>query len=100
MGRPKNAQPSYLEHKPSGQARVRINGVDHYLGPYRSPESLQKYNQLMVDLAAGRPINGTAKPATGRLTVSKFIEAYTEFAQSYYSQKSGERYRIRSSVAP
>jgi hypothetical protein len=30
--------PAYSLHKPSGQARVRIEGRDHYLGPYDSPE--------------------------------------------------------------
>jgi hypothetical protein len=42
-----NAVPSYLHHKPSGQARVRIDGKDHYLGPYGSPESKAKYDLLV-----------------------------------------------------
>ena len=39
MARPKNKIPSYLPHPASGQARVRFNGRDIYLGPYGSPES-------------------------------------------------------------
>lgn len=29
---PKKRKPSYLLHKPTGQARARIDGHDHYLG--------------------------------------------------------------------
>lgn len=40
---PKLTKPSYLCHKPTGQARVRIKGHDIYLGPpYRSLESREK----------------------------------------------------------
>jgi hypothetical protein len=38
--------PAYLLHKPSGQARVRINGKDHYLGPHGSPESKDRWQNL------------------------------------------------------
>lgn len=34
----KRRKPAYLLHAPSGQARVRIDGNDHYLGVYDSPE--------------------------------------------------------------
>jgi len=33
----------YAQHKASGQARVTVNGKDHYLGPYGSPESGRRY---------------------------------------------------------
>lgn len=39
--------PSYCLHKPSGQARVRINGKDYYLGKYGSPESHDLYDELI-----------------------------------------------------
>jgi len=39
---PKKRKPSYLLHKPTGQARVRIDGHDNYLGEYGTPESLAR----------------------------------------------------------
>jgi len=39
--------PSYLLHKPSGQARVRIAGKDIYLGVYGSAESRQRYGEIV-----------------------------------------------------
>ena len=41
--------PKYQLHKATGQARVRINGHDIYLGKYRSPESEQRYRQVIAD---------------------------------------------------
>ncbi len=53
MARPKNPAPSYLLHKKSGQARVRLkNGSryrDVYLGEYGSPESYEKYRQVVAE---------------------------------------------------
>jgi len=52
MPRPKNASPSYLLHKPTGQARVRIRtgsrSQDVYLGEYGSPASLEKYHRILA----------------------------------------------------
>ncbi|HQZ63799.1 MAG TPA: hypothetical protein PLY87_01930 [Planctomycetaceae bacterium] len=56
MARKHNVFPSYLLHKPTGQARVRINGRDHYLGPYGSEESRILYGQLIAKHAGGIPI--------------------------------------------
>ena len=49
MARPKNKIPSYLPHPASGQARVRVNGHDIYLGPYGSPESKQAYARFIAE---------------------------------------------------
>jgi hypothetical protein len=48
------AIPDYLLHRPSGQARVRINGRDHYLGLYDSAESKAKYQELVKRTLADR----------------------------------------------
>jgi integrase len=100
MGRPKKTQPSYLEHKPSGQARVRIDGRDHYLGEFGSPESWQRYNELMIDFAAGRPIDlPSQRVDAGELTIAELVAKYDDFAKANYAG-SGERYRIASAVRP
>lgn len=46
---PRKKKPAYLLHKPTGQARVRIDGRDHYLGPYGSPESRDEYDKLIEE---------------------------------------------------
>jgi hypothetical protein len=42
-------KPSYLLHRPSGQARCRINGEDVYLGLFGSPESRERYDNLIAE---------------------------------------------------
>src|SRR5262249_4354731 len=37
--------PSYRRHRASGQAVVTLNGVDHYLGRFNSPESKAEYDR-------------------------------------------------------
>ena len=49
MARPKNKIPSYLPHTASGQARVRINGCDVYLGPIGSNASKQAYARVIAE---------------------------------------------------
>ncbi|MDA1212757.1 MAG: hypothetical protein O2955_09565, partial [Planctomycetota bacterium] len=41
------SKPSYSFHKPSGQARCRIDGKDYYLGPYGSQKSRDEYDELI-----------------------------------------------------
>lgn len=65
MARKANVFPSYLLHKPTGQARVRIAGQDHYLGEYGSEASRIAYGQLVAKLAGGIPIDPIAKPKRG-----------------------------------
>lgn len=100
MGRPKNNKPSYLEHKQSGQARVRINGRDVYLGPYGSPESWQKYHQLMLDHAAGRPVAEKKKVASDRLAIGELVEFYKDYAAKHYGPKAKELSRIKNATRP
>jgi hypothetical protein len=45
--------PAYFLHKPTGQARVRINGTDIYLGKYGSPESRTQYARVIAEHCSG-----------------------------------------------
>lgn len=47
MPRLKYKIPSYCRHKYSGQAIVTLNGKDHNLGPYGSPQSRRSYEDLI-----------------------------------------------------
>lgn len=46
---PKKKKPRYGLHRATGQARCRINGKDHYLGEYGSPESRERYDELLAE---------------------------------------------------
>ena len=47
-------QPACTLHKPTGEARVRIDGRDHYLGVYGSRESRLRYDDLIAEWFARR----------------------------------------------
>lgn len=64
MPRKSNPVPAYLFHKPSGQARCRINGRDYYLGPFGSAESRSRYGELVAQHATGKAIDPLARPGT------------------------------------
>ena len=80
--------PSYLRHKPSGQARVRIDGKDHYLGPYGSIESHEKYGQLIA-LKASNVAPVEAATGTDGRTIDEIVLAFMRHAVEYYV-KEGE----------
>ena len=53
--------PSYTRHKASGQAVVRLNDVDHYLGPWNTPQSRAEYDRVINEwLARGRRLADTS----------------------------------------
>lgn len=53
---PVKRKPSYLLHQSTGQARVRIDGKDHYLGAYGSPESRDRYDDLVAEWLARQDV--------------------------------------------
>ncbi len=82
--------PSYRLHKARNCGVVTIDGKDHYLGPYDSPESWERYYQILADWAG----NGQTSPPSpardaGEQTISQLIALYWRFAQGWYV-KDGE----------
>lgn len=71
--------PKYALHKPSGQARVRINGKDIYLGQYDSPESHEEYDRLLAKFFLGK-----LDVDRDSLSISRLSIMYVEFARGYY----------------
>jgi integrase len=81
--------PKYSLHKASGRAIVTLDGTDHYLGAYDSPESKVEYDRLIAEwLANGRR---AAAPAADEPTqsVNELIAAYWEHAKGYYRKPDG-----------
>jgi len=95
MPRPTGKVPSYCRHRHSGQAVVRIDRVDHYLGRYGSPESYQAYQRAIAEWRARRAEGVAAAPTTRGpaqpdLTIAQLVYRYRSFARTYYV-KDGKR---------
>lgn len=74
--------PKYRLHRPSGQARVTIDGQDYYLGPWKSRASLAEYDRLISEwIAGGRRL---ARDEAVGVTVVEVIAQYRRFARGYY----------------
>lgn len=91
MPRRSGRVPSYCLHKASGQAVVRINSRDYYLGSYGSDRSHAEYEQLISEWRSRRKnaspvLTSTLDPS---ITISELILHYHKFAQTYYA-KDGE----------
>ncbi len=97
--------PSYRRFKPKNLGLVVIDGKQHYLGKYGTPESLAEYNRLIqerLNRPAG-PSLPTSGPRAG-LSVSKLILAYWEHADRHYRRAdgtpSGELENMRVALSP
>src|SRR4051812_36769711 len=89
--------PSYTRHKASGRAVVRLYGRDHYLGPYGSPESHERYARLIAQWQASveykLPVPGSVQNrSSAPLSVNEMLLAYVEFAKRSLTQ--GSLFRI------
>jgi integrase len=103
MQRRRTRQPSYCLHKATGQAYVTLNGKEHYLGPFDTPESKDAYDSLIAQwLAGGRTLpQGPASPAEVKAdpapapapagpSVKAIILAYLEHAERHYRGPDGK----------
>lgn len=77
-------KPSYQLHKGTGQAKVRIDGRDHYLGAYGSPESRERYEDLLREWFARQ---GDA--ARYLLTIGDLALQFFDHAEAYYRHPDG-----------
>lgn len=76
--------PALTLHKPTGQARCRIDGRDHYLGPYGSQEAQQRYDDLKAEWLARQDVSRVT------LVIDDLAIRYMrERAATYYRHKGG-----------
>jgi integrase len=86
--------PSYRLHKSSNQGVCLINGRSYYLGPYNSPESLEKFHRLVAEYLTN-PSFGVEK---NRQSVAESVVMFLTHAQGYYG---GSEFRnFRRALAP
>lgn len=86
MGRPASIPRATL-HRGSGQAVVRLNGRDFYLGRFGSAKAKAEYDRRIAEwLAGGRQAPG---PTAHTRTVAEVILAYWQHAQTHYRMPDG-----------
>ena len=86
MGRPRKQVPSLCRHKASGQAVIYFEGATIYLGPWGSPESVEKYGKFV---AGERPSVLTSYPS-----MSEIAARYVAHRRSEMPRTSGEPHAI------
>ncbi len=90
--------PAYRHYKPKDLAVVRIEGKDHYLGRYGSPESWEKYHRLLAEHHAGSepapPPTETVRP----ITIVEVVARYMRHCRRYY-RKNGQQTETVDQVA-
>jgi integrase len=96
--------PAYKLHKASGQARVRLDGREIFLGRYGSPESRAEYDRIVSEwLANSRRLPTPAKETAPALTVSELVLAYWRHVEAYYvkdGRPTSEADNIKRALKP
>ncbi len=92
------SRPAYQLHRASGQARVKINGEDVYLGPHNSPESHRQYDRVIAKWLAEGTIGAYS------LSVDDLAILFCEHADEYYRKPdgtpTGEAKNMRAALRP
>jgi integrase len=83
MSRPKTKEPKYCQHKRSGHAFVTIDGKEHWLGPYGSQDSRDKYARKIGEWI-GRNRQPEPAPETDVVRVTDVCAAFWAHAQTVY----------------
>jgi integrase len=89
MPRLTKAVPRYRLHKGSGQAVVRIEGKDRYLGKYGTVASRAEYSRLIAEQTVYLRQPSVPRSLNYDATVNELLAAYLTHAAVYY-RKNGE----------
>ncbi len=77
--------PKYSLHKPSGRARVILDGQHIWLGKFGSDESIERYNRLVAELVASPVTQALRSTATtSAITITELCASYWEHAKGWY----------------
>ncbi len=100
-----NKLPKYSLHKATGQAKVRHQGKDHYLGKHGSPEAWDRYLAFCANLPKPEEEpTSLPEPTPGsNLLVREVVAHHYMHAKTYYvrnGKPTGEHLTIRSALRP
>lgn len=95
--RPKRP-PAYQLHKPSGRARVSIRGHDIWLGTYGSPESHERYNQIVARWAVGGPDAVDPMKRTPTIHVVDVTREFRLWSEGYHLDRQGRPSKAHKNV--
>lgn len=94
----KRVKPPYMLHKATGQARVKIDGKDYYLGAFGSPDSRDQYDALIAEWLAQQD------PKASRLTIDELAILFVQHCDEYYrkpdGRPTGEATNMRGAIRP
>jgi hypothetical protein len=97
--------PSYRLHRARNLAVVTLDGRDHYLGAYGSPQSHEVYARLIAEWRANRghllPTTAAGPAADRTLTIDDLILAYWRHVEGYYvkdGRPTSEQDNIRQAL--
>lgn len=95
---PKSHFPPYPRAPhPSGQARIRIDGRQLYLGKHASPESLSRYDELRGEWLRSKSVDRAT------LTIDELALRFLKHAEAYYvkgGRQTSEVHCIRAALRP
>jgi integrase len=86
-----------VPHPNGGQARIRLNGKQVYLGKFQSPESIVRYDQLRDDWLRRKSVDRST------LTIDELAIRFLEYAIDYYvkdGKPTSEVACIRAALRP
>ncbi len=84
------SKPKYSLHKSTGQARVIIDRRHHSLGAFGSPESKERYDELVEAWLSKQDIDDIT------LTVDELVILSVNHAKEYYGTRGSNTMTDRS----
>lgn len=106
MPTPKRRIPSLRLHKPTGQAVVRIDGHDFYLGKFGTAQADERYHRKIAEWL-GQPLAiqpvEPAQQVSSAISISELILAYWRFVETYYvknGRPTDEQWCIKAALRP
>ena len=98
-----NKVPSLVHHKPTGQARVRIQGVDIYCGKWGSPLADEKYRRVVAEWLTTGKIPQPGSDPEPAVSVSELILGFWKHAEQHYvknGRPTDEQHCLKSALKP
>lgn len=85
--------PTLTLHKATGQGRVRLDGIDVYLGKHGTPECEANYHRAIAEWLNRKASQVGTEERDDKdlpLSVARLIDHYLRFCEGYYVGKDGQ----------